>query len=144
MSGFKTKNPGLLLSHPPRWEQFWQTGRDIIRHSRLGKARAPAKPSIPMEEAKQKPGWQARGATRVPDVGSTHKPHPLRPRLQAGTPMLSALLRASPDGLAVRRTLLAGGLAAWPLCAARSSFANASIVLTLQSASGAGHGFLEE
>lgn len=82
-----------------------------------------------MDGAKEKTGWRARGDTRVPDVGSTHKPHPLLPRLQAGTPKPSVFLRASPDGLAVRRTLLAGGLAAWPLCAALSSFTNASIVL---------------
>lgn len=36
----------------------------------------------PMDEAKQRTGCLARGDSRVLDVGSTHKPHPLLPWLQ--------------------------------------------------------------
>lgn len=71
------------------WGQFWQTGRDIIRYRLLRKPRASARPPISMDEAKQKAGWLTRGNTRIPDLGSTHKPQLLLPWWQ---PMGLALL----------------------------------------------------
>lgn len=88
-----------------------------------------------------KAGWLAREEARIPDVGSTHKPHPLLPQLQPrGLALLCLLLFCGPpqmDWLGEIHSL-AGGLAAWPFCAALSSFANASLVLLLKSSSGTG------
>lgn len=101
MSGLKTKKLGIYWS-PTVGGQFWQTGRDIKRHGW-----PPARPSIPIDEAEQKAGWLARADTRVPDLGSTQEPH-TSIRVAAygtGSPLASALLWGSPDGLAVRDAL---------------------------------------
>lgn len=73
--GSRQKAGHMLV--PQGGGQFWQTGRDIIRHEW-----PPARPSIPVDEIEQKAGWLAKADTRVPDLGSTQKPQTRPPEWQ--------------------------------------------------------------
>lgn len=115
---------------------------DWQRHHQAQTAwKASSSSKVVSPHGRGKAGWLAREEARIPDVGSTHKPHPLLPQLQPrGLALLCLLLFCGPpqmDWLGEIHSL-AGGLAAWPFCAALSSFANASLVLLLKSSSGTG------